>query len=404
MSRRGARFQGVYLDWAADLHPDWAPGAAEREWLERQQEFTADTAKSWQELRSNVEKTRAAVAKLLHTRAVNNVVFSTGTLGALQLLTQAFGMTREESILFPGDEIVVTDCEFPILYELLYRRYVLRVAPIRRCSNAVEIKQAVMSAMTRNTRLVFFSHVLYRTGVLLPLGEIADAAKTFSPDVLVAVDGSQALGQVDVNLAREHCDFYMGDTHKWLQGPNNVGFLLAPKAEHVEKLLPLTLNPLATAQQYGRERYSCTKSGIVAFAVAAALKTLTAWSGSRHEAVLKNHNAGLSGAFLKRVLALDHVSRYLASPPDGDLRTGIVGFDFGSVNRRVHRHLLSRRVKCTLHEPFIPAALVDQVPRQSVVRLAFSDRWNTTADVDFAAEALAASMEEALEEPARAGV
>ncbi|MDP2896467.1 MAG: aminotransferase class V-fold PLP-dependent enzyme, partial [bacterium] len=227
MSTKIARSKGVYLDWAADLNRERAPGLAERRWLERQQRFTTDSARGWQELRSNVEKTRVALAKLLHTRAVNNVVFSTGTLGALQLLTQAFGITRDDSILYPGDEIVVTDCEFPILYELLHHRYRLKIAPIRHCSSPVELKDAVMSAMTQSTKLVFFSHVLYRTGLLLPLGQLSDAVKTANPNVLVAVDGSQALGQVDVNLAREHCDFYMGDTHKWLQGPNNVGFLFA---------------------------------------------------------------------------------------------------------------------------------------------------------------------------------
>jgi selenocysteine lyase/cysteine desulfurase len=194
----------------------------------------------------------------------------------------------------------------------------------------------------------------------------------------------------------------MGDTHKWLQGPNNVGFLFASKAEHVEKLLPLTLNPLATAHQYARERYSCTKSGIVAFAVAAALGVIADWSESRHEDLLRNRNSLLSGAFLKRVQTVSHVSRYLVSPADGDHRTGIVAFDFGPSNQRVHRQLKSRRVNCTIHEPIIPSAVADRVQRQSVVRFAFSDRWNRQADVDFAVEALAASVSEAMGDSARA--
>ncbi len=403
MSKKNAQLRGVYLDWAADLNPQRARGLAERKWLERQQRFTSDNGRGWQELRSNIEKTRVAVAKLLHTRAVNNVVFSTGTLAALQLLTQTFGMTRNESILYPGDEIVVTDCEFPILYELLHYRYKLKIAPIRNCSNPMEIRDAVINTMSDSTRLVFFSHVLYRTGLLLPLGEISDAVKTTNPDVLVAVDGSQALGQVDVNLAREHCDFYMGDTHKWLQGPNNVGFLFASKAEHVEKLLPLTLNPLATAQEYARERHSCTKSGIVAFAVAAAHGALFDWFGTRQQDALKNRNSQLSGAFLKLVQNHSHVCRFLVSTSTSDYRTGIVAFDFGPSNHLIHRRLKSRHVNCTVHEPIIPAALIAQVPAQTVLRLAFSDRWNTQADVDFAIEALSASVAESVAESFSAG-
>ncbi|MDP2898062.1 MAG: hypothetical protein Q8Q12_16125, partial [bacterium] len=161
--------------------------------------------------------------------------------------------------------------------------------------------------------------------------------------------------------------------------------------------------PLATAEEYARERFSCTKSGIVAFAVAAAHGTLVDWSGKRQEEVLKNRNSRLSGAFLRRVQDYSHVRRFLASPTDGDYRTGIVAFDFGPSNHRVHRGLKNRRINCTVHEPIIPAALIDQVPAQSVLRLAFSDRWNTETDVDFAAEALSDSVVEAMGEASCAG-
>src|SRR6266699_2010665 len=134
--------RSVYLDWAADLSPAHVPAKAERRWLGVQQKFTTDRAKGWQDLRENIEESRRALEELLHIPRANNIIFSTGTLGGLQMLTQAFRIKPEESILYPGDEIIVTDCEFPFLYELLHNRYCLKIASIRSCTSREQQKDA----------------------------------------------------------------------------------------------------------------------------------------------------------------------------------------------------------------------------------------------------------------------
>jgi isopenicillin-N epimerase len=102
-----------------------------------------------------------------------------------------------------------------------------------------EIVAACRAALTERTRLLFFSHVLSPTGLVLPARDLCAEARRRG--VLTVVDGAHAPAMIPVNLAELGCDFYGGNCHKWLLAPTGSGFLhLGPGSE--DRLQPLQVS------------------------------------------------------------------------------------------------------------------------------------------------------------------
>jgi len=79
----------------------------------------------------------------------------------------------------------------------------------------------------RGAKALCVSHVYPTTGVRLPLQALRRKAAELNIQYLV-VDGAQAMGMIDLGPGNdhiEHCDFYGGPGHKWLNGPPGTGIL-----------------------------------------------------------------------------------------------------------------------------------------------------------------------------------
>jgi L-cysteine/cystine lyase len=129
-----------------------------------------------------------------------------------------------------GDEILTTTEEHPgvlgPLDELRVRRgAVIRFVPA----------DDLVASIGPTTRMVAISHVLWTTGRILPLAEIADA--THAAGALLLVDGAQSAGQLDLHVEETGSDFYAISGQKWLLGPNGTGALWVHPRHH-ERLRP----------------------------------------------------------------------------------------------------------------------------------------------------------------------
>lgn len=72
-------------------------------------------------------------------------------------------------------------------------------------------------------RLVLLTHVSHRTGLVLPVREIAALARERGVDVIV--DAAHSWRQLDFALPDLDCDFVGLNGHKWLAAPLGVGIL-----------------------------------------------------------------------------------------------------------------------------------------------------------------------------------
>lgn len=125
-----------------------------------------------------------------------------------------------------GDEAVTTNVEHPgalLPLWVVKERYgvTVKTADVARApENAAE---AVMRHVTPRTKLISLSHVSYSTGDVLPVAEIAAAAR--DRGVLVLVDGAQSFGALPLDMAEIGADFYSVPGQKWLCGPEGTGAL-----------------------------------------------------------------------------------------------------------------------------------------------------------------------------------
>ena len=125
-----------------------------------------------------------------------------------------------------GDEAVTTALEHPGLMAPLAllanrRGVVIRVADVGDGSG--DVVAAIERAMSARTRVVALSHVLWSSGAVLPLSEIAAMADRYG--AMVVVDAAQSAGQVPVDLGTSGIAAYAMAGQKWLCGPEGTGAL-----------------------------------------------------------------------------------------------------------------------------------------------------------------------------------
>jgi isopenicillin-N epimerase len=144
----------------------------------------------------------------------------------------------------PG-EILLTDHEYGAMHWCWERAaqrqgLTLRTFPLPILAREpAEIVTAVRDAINDKTRLLFFSHVLSPTGLVLPAREICQEARRRG--VLTVVDGAHAVAMRPVDLEAVGADFYGGNCHKWLLAPTGSGFLYLGKGNE-ERLQPLQVS------------------------------------------------------------------------------------------------------------------------------------------------------------------
>ena len=143
--------------------------------------------------------------------------------------TTALNAVATSLPLAPGDEIVVTDREYGAM-ELLWAEVARRagarlvVASVTLpATDEAELVDAIWSAVTPRTRVLFFSHVTSETALVLPAQELCRRAR--EAGVISVVDGAHGPGHLPLALDAIGADCYAGNGHKWLCAPKGSGFL-----------------------------------------------------------------------------------------------------------------------------------------------------------------------------------
>lgn len=134
-----------------------------------------------------------------------------------------------------GDEVVTTNEEHPGLLlplALLAHRQgvVTRYASIG--NGGSNVVDSIARLITSRTRVIALSHVLWSTGAVLPLRDVADLAARHG--AMVFVDAAQSAGHVPIDLGASGVDVYAMAGQKWLCGPEGTGFLYVRRNRFVD--------------------------------------------------------------------------------------------------------------------------------------------------------------------------
>jgi len=91
------------------------------------------------------------------------------------------------------------------------------------------------AAIDDRTRAVVISHVLWATGAVMPVAEIARIAH--ERGAIVIIDGAQSAGAIPIDLAATGADVYAIPGQKWLLGPEGTGAVAVTRAAR-QRLAP----------------------------------------------------------------------------------------------------------------------------------------------------------------------
>jgi cysteine desulfurase/selenocysteine lyase len=171
------------------------------------------------------EGARASVASFINATAREEVVWTSGTTEAINIVANGLGQ-----LLAEGDEVLVTELEHHanlVTWQQACRRAgaTLNIVPV--FDNGELDIDAFDRLLTTNTKLVAFPHVSNALGTVNPIKQLTAKAKAVGAWVLV--DGAQGIAHGGVDVQDIGCDFYAFSGHK-LFGPTGIGVLWGRKS------------------------------------------------------------------------------------------------------------------------------------------------------------------------------
>jgi cysteine desulfurase/selenocysteine lyase len=171
------------------------------------------------------ELSREKVRKHINAQHAHEVIFTSGTTGAINLVASGF-----TTFLKPGDEILVSALEHHsniVPWQLLCARTgaVLKVIPMD--ENGELQMDEYQKLLSGNVKIVAVNHISNALGTINPIKKMIDLAH--EADAVILIDGAQAVPHLQPDVQALGCDFYAFSAHK-MCGPTGVGILYGKEA------------------------------------------------------------------------------------------------------------------------------------------------------------------------------
>jgi len=277
---------------------------------------------------------------------VDEVVFTRNATEALKALIGGYNKIK------PGDSILYANLDYGSMQAAMAAIAALRGARLVKIAlpepaNRENVIAAYTTAFNLNPdlKLILLTHVSHRTGLLIPVKEIADSARARSIDVIL--DAAHSLGQVDFVLPDLGVDFVGMNLHKWIGAPLGVG------AMYIKRNRIADVDPdIADENPRSCSVTSRVHTGTVNYA---ALLTVPDALGFQ-ESIGSPAVAGRLRALRNRwVHALKEDERFeILTPDDSGMHGGITSFRFNRLvtdegNRRIAAALLAKHGIFTVH-------------------------------------------------------
>lgn len=192
---------------------------------------------------------RESVSKLFHC-SPKEVVFLANVTAALNQV--AYGLTK--SHLKVGDTVLLSEAEhasnlLPWFYLAKEKGFQIRYIPLDKQGNiSIEAFEESLDDTVKVVSLAYVTNVL---GSVQPIKEISHIAH--GRNILVCVDGAQAVGHRKVDLEDLDVDFFCFSSHK-MCGPDGVGVLVG-KYPLLQEMDPLLLGGGMNARFYPDASY-----------------------------------------------------------------------------------------------------------------------------------------------------
>ncbi|QPJ66529.1 MAG: cysteine desulfurase [Candidatus Nitrohelix vancouverensis] len=179
------------------------------------------------------EEARKKVAQFLGAGSPSEIIFTSGTTQAINLVAYSFG----KRFVKPGDEIIISNIEHhanTVPWQILCeeRGAILKVIPVNDAGEL--ILEEYDKLLSDKTRMVAVNHVSNALGTVNPVKEITRRAHAAGAKVLV--DGAQSTPHMKLDVQDIGCDFYTFSGHK-MYAPSGIGGVYG-RMELLEEMPP----------------------------------------------------------------------------------------------------------------------------------------------------------------------
>lgn len=231
----------------------------------------------------DLEGVRAQVADAMGV-AIEEIVLTRNATEAMKALILQYNRLQS------GDAVLYADLDYDSMQASMQALATTRgVRVIKLALPEPATRQNLLDAYRMafdadpGIRMVLLTHVSHRTGLVLPVAEIATMARQRGIDAIV--DAAHSVGQLDFRLPELRADFIGMNLHKWIGAPLGVGALYIRK-DRIDAIDPDPAEDPARTDIDARV-HTGTPDYAAQLTVPAALAFQAAIGGSRREARLK---------------------------------------------------------------------------------------------------------------------
>ena len=256
------------------------------------------------------EQARDAVKDFMNAKAREEIIFTSGTTSAVNLVAFCFG----EAFVKEGDEVIVTEAEHHsniVPWQMMCQRKgaVLKVLPVDDMGHLVVDK--LDEIISDRTRIMAVTHISNVLGIINPVKEVIDICH--SRNVPVFVDGAQGAVHCRVDVQELDCDFYAFSGHK-LYAATGTGVLYGKK-KWLEQMPPY----MGGGEMVGTVKFSGTtyaplpmkyEAGTQNFASAATLRPAIEFINLLNDSELVKYNDAVRDYLLDKLMSDERIVLY----------------------------------------------------------------------------------------------
>ena len=328
------------------------------------------------------EDARDTVMKFINADSREEIIFTGGTTGSINLVAYSFG----EAFVKQGDEIIVTEAEHHsniVPWQLMCKRKgaVLRVLPVS--DDGYLMLDKLDELLNEKTRILAVTHISNVLGIINPVKKIVE--KCHSKGVPVLVDGAQGIVHCKVDVQDMDCDFYAFSGHK-VYAATGTGVLYGKK-KWLDQMPPY----MGGGEMVGTVTFAETtfaplpmkfEAGTQNFASTATLRYALEFANSLNDIKLVKYNDSIRDYILEKFISDDRIK--LFGVPRGTKEDKIPLFSF-VVNGVHHEDLaliLDKMGIAVRSGQMCAEPLMDRMGVTGMLRVSFAP-YNTLEEAEY---------------------
>lgn len=328
----------VYLDNAATTQKPKQVIDAVREYYEK---YNANVHRGLhtlsQEASEAYEKAHEVLAKFINAYSWEEVVFTSNTTDALNMIAYAWGLKN----LREGDEIILTVMEHHsnmLPWRNVAKLVGAKVKYVDITDEGLLLYEQFEELVTDRTKVIAVTMMSNVLGTINDVRRIARLAH--SVGAVIVVDGAQGVPHMPVNVRELEIDFLAFSGHKML-GPTGTGVLWG-RRDRLEEMMPFkvggdTIKDVTLDDVVWHDLPWRFEAGTPNIAGGIGLAVATEYLMRLGMENVRVHEKELTAYTLKRLEELKEEIEYYG-PRDPELKGGVIAFNV----KGLHHHIVGK--------------------------------------------------------------